>query len=274
MLNHGLHTKNPGCCRARLGNHSSESRVPHVEHDDQRLQATYTVRGYSASPAPLAPSGRGCGCDHTCICTLWQLEYVLRWDGRSENTDSGYTSLAISRRSFTEIYVCAVYKMLRPSVLSIKWPVRPCLDGRSIPSHIITFFFTAAVILSIVYSCLSCITSDRIILTHVTSNNYQSTCRVHAPLRWMSTSILRKSPRQPSCADRQTDSANILPRSRGAPRVSSAEARRLQEERLKSFNADNGNSLYPRLWDRAGQQQQQPTQQYNGGQSSGRSNAS
>ncbi|ROW00068.1 hypothetical protein VSDG_03516 [Cytospora chrysosperma] len=62
--------------------------------------------------------------------------------------------------------------------------------------------------------------------------------------------------------------------SRGAPRVSSAEARRLQEERLKSFNADNGNSLYPRLWDRAGQQQQQPTQQYNGGQSSGRSNAS
>lgn len=60
--------------------------------------------------------------------------------------------------------------------------------------------------------------------------------------------------------------------SRGAPRVSSAEARRLQEERLQSYNADNGNNLYPRLWDRAGQQQQ-PTQQYNGGQSSGRSNA-
>lgn len=184
-----------------------------------------------------------------------------------------YTPLAISRRSFTEIYVCVVYKMLRTSVLSIKWPVRSCLDGRSTPSHIITIFFTAAVIHSIVNSCLSCITSDKIILTHVSSNNYQSTCRVHAPLRWMSTSILRKwTPRQPSCADRQTDSADTLPRSRGAPRVSSAEARRLQEERLKSFNADNGNSLYPRLWDRAGQQQQH-TQQYNGGQSSGRSNA-
>ncbi|KUI72340.1 hypothetical protein VM1G_07991 [Cytospora mali] len=44
--------------------------------------------------------------------------------------------------------------------------------------------------------------------------------------------------------------------SRGGSRTSAAEARRLQEERLQSYTADNGNNLYQRLWDRAGSSQQ------------------
>ncbi|ROW02541.1 hypothetical protein VMCG_06153 [Cytospora schulzeri] len=61
--------------------------------------------------------------------------------------------------------------------------------------------------------------------------------------------------------------------SRGSSRVSAAEARRLQEERLQRYNADNGNNLLPRLWDRAGAQyqSQQSTQHGGGGQTGSRS---
>ncbi|KUI58247.1 hypothetical protein VP1G_05556 [Cytospora mali] len=55
--------------------------------------------------------------------------------------------------------------------------------------------------------------------------------------------------------------------SRGGSRTSAAEARRLQEERLQSYTADNGNNLYQRLWDRAGSSQQytqQPAQRNSG----------
>ncbi|ROW15776.1 hypothetical protein VPNG_02089 [Cytospora leucostoma] len=59
--------------------------------------------------------------------------------------------------------------------------------------------------------------------------------------------------------------------SRGAPRRSSAEAKRLLDERLQSYNADDSNSLLARLWDRAAAQcPTQQSAQHSGGQASDR----